>query len=266
MTLVSQEDENGNCPTCGKSMRLSPEMQAALDVQESDTKPVVSQNAPETIWAWVEETNVRDGNSTTRGEERKWSESLLTGIVGVLGAKRYTDADIADARIAELEHEISSWKGFVGTLANLVPLPEVVKVTGTLGDFAEWIKEKVIRVAELESATTWDHAEFAKRLATARNEALEDRNAVLTAAADFIRSNDINNVGMPWPEDGKTATKVLSYRRALKSEGEGSTIAGIKIATDESLPTDVIEARHPDGRVDRFIIKTPDTQEEKVGE
>ena len=55
-------------------------------------------------------------------------------------------------RIAELEHEVNSWKRAMGELANMVPLPEVIKVTGTIGDFSEWIISKVNRVTELEAA------------------------------------------------------------------------------------------------------------------
>ena len=48
---------------------------------------------------------------------------------------------------------------------------------------------------------------------------------------------------------------LIASIEALKTE----SIAGIKIETDENLPENVIEARHPDGRFDRFTIKTEST-------
>lgn len=103
------------------------------------------------------------------------------------------------------------------------------------------------RIAELEAKVvelSWlRESDFRAELATARNEALEE-------AAKIAYS--VNNHSNPM-----TANDVSDEIRALKTP----SIAGMQIVADDSIPENVIEARHPDGRVDRFVIKTPDTQE-----
>lgn len=62
-----------------------------------------------------------------------------------------------------MERDRNGWRKIVGDIAALVPLPSVIKATGTTGDLIEWIKEQVAR-AEAERSKRVRLEEALRRL------------------------------------------------------------------------------------------------------
>jgi hypothetical protein len=53
----------------------------------------------------------------------------------------YTRTDISQARIAELEEEVRTWKRIVGDIAALIPLKGTIGGTGTVKDMIKYLKK-----------------------------------------------------------------------------------------------------------------------------
>ena len=59
----------------------------------------------------------------------------------------FNDAPISEAadRIEALTRERDGWRMQIGRIAALVPIPEVISATGTIGDLINWITDRVKR-------------------------------------------------------------------------------------------------------------------------
>jgi hypothetical protein len=60
----------------------------------------------------------------------------------------------ADEALEAIEAELDGWRKIVGDIAALVPLPSVIKATGTTGDLIDWIKQQIAERAEAEARVT----------------------------------------------------------------------------------------------------------------
>ena len=97
--------------------------------------------------------------------------------------------------VARLTNEEKAYRATVAALGIAVNGGETLS-TGFIAHTRDMLREhhtlkatSDARIAELESATTWDHAEFAKRLAAARNEALEEVEPHLQAILKQLEVN-----------------------------------------------------------------------------
>ena len=156
-----------------------------------------------------------------------WYEAgASTHKIKVAGAKdvEYTRKDLSDARIDELEEHIQ----------------DLIDASG---------QECCCGYDDPKGVCLGHKPYLDKRIITARNEALEKAAKLVESQYAIWNGMEIRSLTMALAED----------IRALKT----SSIAGMQIVADDSIPENVIEARHPDGRVDRFIIEPTTTQEDE---
>ena len=101
----------------------------------------------------------------------RFARTLLATMTELEQVKGERDAAQRDAH---------GWKVQLGKIASLVPISQIVRVTGTTKDLIEWLTD---RVAVAERATA---AEAANAALTARSEALVVANRALKPFADRV--------------------------------------------------------------------------------